>query len=452
MMDLKNKKALVVGLKRSGVAAARFMAGRGAVVTVTDKAEAEKLVAEREALKGVNVRFVFGEHRVENFTNADLIVVSPGVPLSIPPIEAARKARVHIIGELELAARFLSLPIIAITGTNGKSTVTELTGAILRESGKKVFVGGNIGNPLINLIGKEKETDVAVVEISSFQLEAIEAFHPHIGALLNITPDHLDRYPDMDSYVKAKARIWMNMGPDDWAVVNASDELSVATMAGAKCRRLNFSIKPKGTKKPRAYVKASKLVIELDDRIEKIPVGKMKIAGAHNIENALASVSASLLAGASPQGAIKAIETFPGLPHRTQFIREVGGVKYFDDSKGTNVGAVIKSLEGFDTPVVLIAGGLDKEGDFRALRPIVSEKVKALVLIGSAAKKIEEALGDVTPVEHARDMQEAVRKSQALAKPGEVVLLSPGCASFDMFRDYGHRGEVFQEAVRGLKG
>ena len=302
------------------------------------------------------------------------------------------------------------------------------------------------------IIGKEKETDVAVVEISSFQLEGIETFSPHIGALLNITPDHLDRYPDMDSYVKAKARIWMNMGQDDWAVVNASDKLSVGTLAGAKCRRFDFAIKSAMMKKPRAYLKGSKLVIELDGRVEKIPIGKMKITGTHNIENALASVSVSLLAGASARGAIRAIETFPGLPHRTQFVREVGDVKYFDDSKGTNVGAVIKSLEGFDMPVVLIAGGLDKEGDFRALRPIVSEKVKALVLIGSAAKKIEDALGDVAPVEHARDMQEAVRKSQALAKPGEVVLLSPGCASFDMFKDYGHRGEVFQEAVRGLKG
>ncbi len=451
-MNIEGKKVLVVGLRRTGVAAARFLAGRGATVTVNDNAAPADFDAERAALENYDIRFVLGEHKFGDFTAADFIVVSPGVPLSIPPFEAARRAGVKIIGELELAARFLSLPIVAVTGTNGKSTVTELTGVMLSNSGMRTFVGGNIGNPLINLADMSGGADVAVVEVSSFQLEATEKFHPRVGLMLNVTPDHLDRYSDMKAYARAKARLWMNMGPDDWAVVNVSDPKSLDTLRGCECRRMGFSIDLQPADQPRGWADGDELIAELNGSIEKISTTKMKITGRHNLENALAATLAARLMGASGQAIAEALETFPGLPHRTQFVREIDGVKYFDDSKGTNVGAVVKSLESFDTPIVLIAGGLDKGGEFEILKPLVKERVKAMVLVGAAAKKIEETLGDSSSVKRASDMNHAVKVAQKIADRGDVVLLSPGCASFDMFRDYVQRGEVFQKAVRELTG
>lgn len=451
MMNLKNKKVMVIGLRRSGVAAAKFLVKQGAIVTVNDKAEASGFAAEIEALKGFDLRFVFGRHDMPDFTGSDLIVISPGIPLDIPPLEAARNSKVEIIGELELAARFINIPMIGITGTNGKSTVTTLTGLMLQESGKDVFVGGNIGNPLINLAGNDLGKDAAVVEMSSFQLESIDKFRPRVGVMMNITPDHLDRYHGMKAYIEAKARIWKNMTADDWAVVNAGCSLSLESLKGAKCRVLYFNVEAIPEQSPRAYLDKRTLVIEYGGKTERIDASGIKIAGLHNLENAIASAAAALIAGAHAQGIKKAIDTYAGLPHRTEFVRELNGVKYYDDSKGTNIGAMQKSLAGFDSPIVLIAGGLDKAGDFTALRQLVKERVKAIVLIGSAAKKIYDALGDVVPTHNASDMQDAVRKSRDLAAAGEVVLLSPGCASFDMFRDYNHRGEVFKEAVLELK-
>jgi len=451
-MDLKDKNIVVVGLRRSGVAAAKFLASRGAVVTVTDSSDPEGFEAERKALEGFEVRYVLGSHNDEDFSGADVVVVSPGVPLSIPPIRASLNAGVEVIGELEMASRFVEAPIIGVTGTNGKSTVTTLIGKMLEESGKNVFVGGNIGNPLINLASSDERVDYAVVELSSFQLEAIKNFHPHIGLMLNVTPDHLDRYPDMHAYASAKARLWMNTTSDDWAVVNAGNVMAMDTLKGSSCKSLGFDTGSVPTVAPRAWAEGKTLTVELDSRTETIDASNMKITGLHNLENAVASTAAALLAGATPDAIEKALSAFEGLAHRTQFVREVGGVRYYDDSKGTNVGAVLKSLAGFDVPVVLIAGGLDKGGDFAPLGPMVAEKVKALVLIGKAAGKMKEALGDLVPSHIESDMERAVEKAAELAEIGEVVLLSPACASFDMFKDYVQRGEIFQESVRGLAG
>jgi len=449
-MELEGKKTLVAGFRRTGVAVAKFLAAAGAAVTVTDSAGPGEFARERAELDGLEINFVLGGHDIGDFTGADLVVVSPGVPLSIEPIRRAREAGVEIVGELELAARFLRLPLIAITGTNGKSTVTEMTAKMLIDSGKRTFIGGNIGNPLINLVNRQDEFDIAVVEVSSFQLEATDAFHPGVGVLLNISPDHLDRYPDLESYIGAKALLWKNMGPGDWAVLNASDEAVMNSARDCNCGKLLFDLNAEPESENRAWFRDGKIMVKIERGVHEIPVSNMKISGRHNLENALVSAAAALLSGADVGGVAKTVESFPGLSHRTQFVTEINGVKYFDDSKGTNVGAVIKAIQSFDERLVLIAGGLDKGGDFRAMREVVSEKVKAVVLVGEAGGKIEAALGDLVRCERARDMRDAVEKASMLAEEGDVVLLSPGCASFDMFRDYAHRGDAFQEAVKEL--
>lgn len=453
-MKLKGEKVLVVGLRRTGVASAKFLAMRGAQVTVTDKDKPESFKEEKRALRGLKVKYSLGEHKLKDFLQAKLIVVSPGVPLTIPELESARKAGIRIIGELELAYRFVKVPIIAITGTNGKSTVTSLIGEILKNEGKKVFVGGNIGNPLLNLALSKERVDFAVVEVSSFQLETIEVFKPSIALMLNITPDHLDRYPNMESYVQAKARIFMNQSESNWAVVNFDDNLAMKSFEGAKSRLLGFSLNRKPATSSRTWVKGDVVFVELENNGSRcrlsIPLNDMKLAGLHNVENVCAAVSACVLAGASADSILKTINTFQGLAHRVQFVREVNGVRYFDDSKGTNVGAVEKSLTGFNSPVVLIAGGLDKGSDFTLLRPLLKKHARALILIGDAKEKMFKQLGDVVPTHFATDMKDAVRKASECAKRGDVVLLSPACASFDMFKNYAHRGEVFQEAVKEL--
>lgn len=449
-MKLEGKKALVVGFRRTGVAAAKFLVEKGAAVTVTDSAHPEEFAKKKAELEEFEIKFVLGEHHLEDFTGADLVVVSPGAPLSIEPIEKAARAGVEVIGEIELAARFIHLPIIAVTGTNGKSTVTELTGKMLIDSGKRAFIGGNIGNPLINLVNRQDEFDIAVVEVSSFQLEAIKTFHPKVGVLLNISPDHLDRYPDLESYIKAKALIWKNMTSDDWCVLNAADETVMSAAKGCGCRKVLFALEAGPESENRASFRDNNLSLKINHKAYEIPASNMKIAGRHNLENALASAATALLSGADANGVTKALESFPGLSHRIQFVMEIGGVKYYDDSKGTNVGAVIKAIQSFEEPLILIAGGLDKGGDFRIMRDAVSEKVRAMVLIGEASEKIEMALGDLVKCERAKNMKEAVKKASELAGKGDVVLLSPGCASFDMFRDYAHRGDAFQEAVKEL--
>ncbi len=449
-MELEGKKALVVGLRRTGVATANFLAGKGAAVTVTDSGQPGEFAKEKAELEGLEIEFVLGEHRMEDFTGAELVVVSPGVPLSIKPIKKAREAGVEIIGELELSARFIRLPIVAITGTNGKSTVTELTGKMLIDSGKRAFIGGNIGNPLINLVNRQDEFDVAVVEVSSFQLEAIELFHPKVGALLNISPDHLDRYPDFDSYIDAKSLIWKNMGSEDWCVLNAADRVVMNSAKACACSRLLFNLDAEPDGENKAWHKDKKLMLKIGHQVHEIPAANMKITGRHNLENAIASAAAALVSGANAGGVAKAVESFPGLSHRTQFVKEINGVKYYDDSKGTNVGAVIKAIQSFKEPLILIAGGLDKGGDFGAMREVAPGKVKAMVLIGEATEKIESVLSDLIQCARASDMKDAVKKASEMASEGDVVLLSPGCASFDMYRDYAHRGDAFQEAVREL--
>jgi len=448
-LDLNGRRVLVVGLGRSGIAAAQLCAARGARVTVTDKRDAAALGAALGGLPADVVREL-GGHRRETFTAAELIVLSPGVP-EIPELAAARIAGVAVTGEMELASRFVSSTLIAITGTNGKSTTTTLVGDIMRATGRPTFVGGNLGEPLAEAVGTPAATPggVCVVEASSFQLETVDRFHPRVAVLLNITADHLDRYPDIDWYAAAKARIFAAQTAGDHAVVNFDDDRSVAASDDVASRRLGFSVTRELDEgawlNPES---ADGLAIRLPGgEAECYPAHLPALVGRHNQANALAALLAARLAGATPDQAHAALLAFRPLAHRMELVADAGGVAYYDDSKGTNVGAVVASLDGFPRPVVLIAGGRDKGGDYAPLADVLGRVGRAAVLIGEAADKMETAFAGRLPIERAATMDDAVEAARRLAQRGDAVVLSPACSSFDMFRDYAHRAEVFRAAV-----
>lgn len=450
-MNLDGRDILVVGLARSGIAAARFLAGRGARVRATDAAPAERLQAAVAELRALGIDPEVGGHRPESFERAELIVISPGVPHDLPPLAAARARGVPVIGELELAARFVAEPIVAVTGTNGKTTVTELTGAMLAASGRHVFVGGNIGTPLIAYADSgAPRADIVVAEVSSFQLDTIDTFHPQVGVLLNITDDHLDRYSGFEAYARSKLRLFENQGPGDLAILNGADPV-VRSRAGAIRSTVLFFGAPGGG--GAAEVVDRELRLRLPGRAETaIDLTRFRLRGPHNRENAAAAALAALAAGATPPGIQEAVDTFAAAPHRLETVATVGGVEYVNDSKATNVDAVLRGLECFDRPVVLLMGGADKGGDFRRLRDGVRTRARALVLVGGARRAIRAALGDLVETHEVERMDAAVHRAAALAQPGDVVLLGPGCASFDRYANYQERGDDFRRAVLRLPG
>jgi UDP-N-acetylmuramoylalanine--D-glutamate ligase len=446
-MELAGKKVLVVGLGRSGLAAARLCHARGARVTVTDARPAEAL-GELELPAGVAREL--GRHDLASFTGAELIVLSPGVP-PLPQVEAARAAGVAITGELELAARFVEATLVAITGTNGKSTTTTLTGAILAETGRPTFVGGNLGVPLAEAVGTPAAgvNGLCVVEASSFQLETVERFRPRVGVLLNITADHLDRYPDLEAYGRAKTNVFAAQTAADFAVINADDDLVERLTRQVPARRLSLSTRHE--LREGGWIAGDSLCVRLPDgAVERYPATLPGLVGRHNQENALASLLAGRLAGATPAQALRALTAFRPLAHRMELVAETAGVAYFDDSKGTNVGAVVAALSGFPRPVVLIAGGRDKGGAYEPLAQAMKDVGRGVVVIGEAAERIATALAPVVPVARAATMEEAVVRAAALARAGDAVVLSPACSSFDMFRNYEHRAQVFRAAVESL--
>jgi UDP-N-acetylmuramoylalanine--D-glutamate ligase len=449
MMDLAGKRVLVVGLGRSGTAVAILCAAHGAKVTVTDKRAADVLgPALAELPRSIKVEI--GGHQKETFVSSQLIVLSPGVP-EIPELAAARAAGVTITGEIEVASRFIESQVIAITGTNGKSTTTTLAGAVTKASGRPTFVGGNLGDPLALAVGTPAGSPggACVVELSSFQLETVETFHPRVAVLLNITPDHLDRYRDMDHYAETKARIFAAQRSSDYAVINLDDPLVVRHTANLKARKLGFSLERKLTEG--AWLEGEELMVRLPGaRTESYPTAVPALVGRHNQANALAALLSSRLLGASHAEALRALSEFQPLAHRMELVNKAGGVLYYDDSKGTNVGAVVAALDGFPRRVVLIAGGRDKGGDYAPLAAAMGRVGRAAVLIGEAADKIEAAFTGVVPTRRAATMEEAVETSAALAQAGDAVVLSPACSSFDMFRDYAHRAQVYREAVDRL--
>ena len=447
-MDLKGKRVLVVGMARTGIATAKFLRSKGSIVSTTEMKLEEEMKEVAQELKGVNISTEWGGHRAETFLKQDMIVVSPGVDLGIEPIRRALERKVRVISEIELAYHFIQVPIISVTGTNGKTTTTVLIGEMLKEDGKKVGVGGNVGEPLVLFADGRDRWEVLVVEISSFQLEAIEDFRPCISVLLNITEDHLDRYPSYTDYIKAKVRIFGNQNSGDLAVLNRDDPIVMQFGDGLRARKLFFSLSEKSDEG--AFSDGQSIFLRLGGKRERYSLAKAPLKGIHNVENMMAAVTTARSFGCSKKAVQAILNRFEGLEHRLEFVREVGGVRFYNDSKGTNVGSVVKSLQSFSEPVILIAGGKDKNGDLSPLGELIQKRVKHLILIGEARERMNRELGRLTDTAIAKTMEEAVRLAHQKAKAGEVVLLSPACSSFDMFKDYKERGKVFKEAVKHL--
>ncbi|MDD3293798.1 MAG: UDP-N-acetylmuramoyl-L-alanine--D-glutamate ligase [Geobacteraceae bacterium] len=447
-MELKDRKILVVGLARTGASVARFLSERGARVTVTDRREREAVASFIESLQERDVAFELGRHGDETFLSADLIVVSPGVPMDIAPIKLAVSRGIPVISEIELAYRFIDAPIAAITGTNGKTTTTTLSGEIFSACGFKTFVGGNIGRPLIDLVTSGESVDRVVAEISSFQLEGIERFRPRVAVLLNITEDHLDRYASYQEYIDAKARVFANQTSDDFAVLNVDDPL-VAGYA----KKIPSRVAPMSRHdvlEQGIFYRDGIITFKWEGRVERFPTSAFKLRGVHNLDNCMAALATALLMGCDAAPALAAVEAFPGLPHRMELVATVNGVAYYNDSKGTNVGSVVKSLESFPGKITLIAGGRDKGGEYAPLAELVRRRVRRLILLGEAKERIKDALGHLTDTILVESLEEAVREAHRLARPGEIVLFSPACSSFDMFRNYEERGERFASLARSL--
>lgn len=451
-MDLLNKKVLVVGLGISGEACARFLKSRGAQVTVNDADDQTHLRNTSERLRGKGIKTVLGGHRSRLFEQADLICLSPGVPHTLKPIVRAQALGIPVLGEIELASRFITEPIVAVTGTNGKTTTTTLIGEMLKASGRRIFVGGNIGRPLVEYPDLEKQAEIVVVEVSSFQLDTIDTFRPQVSVLLNITSDHLNRYPDFDAYIQSKGRILKNQGPDDTVVYNADDELIAALMAGRSFRKLPFY--GYGQTPPQfkegAAVTSQTILIRQDGKEHWIDLNRCRLVGDHHFEDIAAACLATLAAGGTVTGIHRALDDFDGLPHRMEPVRTFKRVLYVNDSKGTNVNAVARALDSFEA-IILIMGGQDKGGDFASLAPLAADKVKRLIVMGEAAAVISAALGRVVSTDEVQDMAAAVQKAHDFAIPGDVVLLSPGCASFDQYENYAARGNDFRRNVEQLQ-
>lgn len=438
---------LVVGLAKTGAACARIMASKGARVTVTDMRSEADLADILAGLGGHGITWELGHHDTATFLSNDLIVVSPGVPMDLPQLLVAQQSGKEIISEIELAFRFIDVPLAAITGTNGKTTTTTLLGAIFKHNGYHTFVGGNIGNPLIELAESHQIFDQVVAEISSFQLEWITSFRPTVAALLNLSEDHLDRYPDYQAYIDAKLRIFENQTEDDFAVVNRDDPL--VWQHAQNLRAAIFPFSRKIALEEGIFYKDGVITYRHNGHEECFPTAAIRLQGVHNLENIMAATACALLLGCRPDVTYETILCFEALHHRMEFVREVNGVRYFEDSKATNVGSVEKAIESF-TDITLIAGGKDKGGSYAPLVPLIKERVPHLILIGEAAARMEQELGQLTDTRRAATLEDAVRLAAEITAAGGTVLMSPACSSFDMFRDYEERAQRYISAVKAL--
>ena len=450
-MELKNKRVLVVGLGRSGIAAAQFLRGRGARVTVSDARSAQALATEIPALMDAGIMVETGGHGVLTFRRQDLLVISPGVPVDTAELRQVRTLGVPVIGELELASRFLQGQVVAITGSNGKTTTTTLVGEMLKAGGLQTLVGGNIGLPVIDLIPESGPEGWNVLEVSSFQLETVAEFRPRIAAVLNITPDHLDRHGTFERYAAAKARITERQTAEDAVVLNAEDKAT--QMIAGKTRAQVYWFSPRRPVKQGAFVHGDSILWlgrEGGGAEPVMPVGEIRLKGAHNVENVLAAVAIARLAGVSAEVIRGAVREFRGVEHRLEPVRTWNGVEFYNDSKATNVDAAMKAVTSFAGGVHLILGGKDKDSDYGEMRDLLRDRVKAVYTIGSAAEKITRQLGGVVKIEGAGTMEVAVQEATKAAVPGDVVLLAPACSSFDQFENYEHRGRVFRELVLAL--
>ncbi|MFL6212729.1 MAG: UDP-N-acetylmuramoyl-L-alanine--D-glutamate ligase [Blastocatellia bacterium] len=462
-MNVAGKNILVVGVARSGVAAARLLAARGAAVTANDVKDESQLAHETEELRAAGVRLALGGHPQELFADADLIVLSPGVPADLPQLDIARSRGVEVISEPELAGRFLRGRIIGITGSNGKTTTTALTGELMRAAGAQVIVGGNIGTPLTSLIEQSSDETWTVAELSSFQLEMIDSLRVHVAIVTNITPDHLDRHGTFENYVRAKHRIFRNQTAEDFAVLNGRDRAidDMVRALGVPSRKVYFASQSRETIAGLAadfYVREGRLfttrLADHQAEIEVMPLADIPLRGMHNVENVMTALAAVFCARGTRRedlpALVAAIKQFPGVEHRIEYVAEISGVKFYNDSKATNVDSTVKALEAFDRNIIVILGGKDKGSDYTALASLVRERVKQVILLGAASDKIAAQLEGVRPLTRAASMQDAVERAMAAARCGDTVLLAPACASFDMFDNYEHRGRVFKQEVMNL--
>lgn len=452
----KGMKALVVGLGRSGVAATKLLCKKGVKVTVTDEKNKSDLKESLEALEGVDCSYELGKHVLKSFTDPDFIVVSPGVSLSIKPLQQAEKSKVPILSEIELASQFISEPIIAVTGTNGKTTTSTMIAEMIQASGKTAFLGGNIGTPLSEYAARREKCDWVVAEVSSFQLDSSYSFKPHIALLLNVAPDHLDRYPSYEDYVQAKIKLKNNMGEDDYIITNLRDNKLMTLLLGSRPKMLYFSSDPL-EKTPAHYVeKFQGAYLENPQSIHlkasrwkehSFPLQGALLRGVHNKENMMAAMLAAKLAGVSNEAIQKTLIGFKPLPHRMEFVGRKNQVAFYNDSKGTNVHSLMRSLESFNEPIILIAGGRDKGEDYTSLGRSIRRHVKNLILVGEAKEKLNRAIGDYSETFLVGTFEEAVYLAYQKSRSGDVILLSPGCASQDMFKNYEERGDYFKKIV-----
>jgi len=448
-MDVKGRRVLVVGLGKSGIASALFLADRGARVEVSDTKSEEELHHEIPQLLDRGIGVEAGFHGERTFNEQELIVISPGVPFDVPQLVKARQAGIPVIGELELAARYLKGQIVGITGSNGKTTTTALTGEIIAAGGKKTLVGGNIGTPAISFVDEATGDTWIVLEVSSFQLETIQTFRPKIAMVLNVTPDHLDRHHTFEIYASAKARVFENQTATDYTLLNA-DDATCAAMA-AQTRAAVCWISRQHPVERGAFLRGDNIVwIDGGHEQPIMPISEIGLKGAHNVENVLAAVCASALLGCRPEQIRQAVVNFKAVEHRIEYVATINGVEYYNDSKATNVDATIKALESFPKNIHLILGGKDKGSPYTVMNDLLRERVKRVYTIGAAAPKIEAEIKGTTEVVHAETLENAIKRAYAVAQPGDIVLLAPACASFDQFKSYEHRGRVFKDTVRAL--
>jgi UDP-N-acetylmuramoylalanine--D-glutamate ligase len=449
VLELRGKRVLVVGLARTGVATAMFCAARGAAVTATDSRTENEIGAEIAKLREAGVTLELGGHQEKTFLAQELIIPSPGVPADAPLLQSARAKGITIWSEIELAYRFLKGRLIGITGSNGKTTTTSLVDHILKNAGYPTILAGNIGTPLIGRVDASRDNTITVVELSSFQLELIETFRPNIGVFLNLTSDHLDRHPTMGAYGAAKARLFENQTEEDSAVLNADDS---ATTPYAPSRPQVYWFSRKQRVAQGAYLRGGEIIFRCNGREEVVlKRDDIPLPGAHNLENVLAAVAAACIVGAEAGAIAKGVRSFAGVEHRLEFVAEIGGVRYYNDSKATNVDATLKALDAFSGRILVILGGKDKGSDYTELQKPLREKAILALLVGAAAGKIEKQIAGSVAIEHAGTIERAVEIASHAAQPGDIVLLAPACASFDQFQNFEHRGRVFKELVRQLE-
>jgi len=451
-VDLKNKRVLVVGLGKSGLSAAMFLREQGARVTVSDTRSAVALAKEIPALLEAGIMVESGGHGLLTFRRQDLIVVSPGVPMDTPEVKQVVAFGLPVIGELELASRYLRGRVVAITGSNGKTTTTTLVGKIFADAGVPTLVGGNIGLPVIDLVAKSKPETVSVLEVSSFQLETVEEFHPWIAVVLNITPDHLDRHGSFETYAAAKARITERQGAEDFLVLNAEDK--AAQMVALKTKAQIFWFSGRRPIKQGTFVHGESILFIPREGAKAepvMPVSDIHLKGSHNVENVLAAVCAARLARIPAESIRASVAGFAAVEHRLELVKVVNGVEFYNDSKATNVDATLKALDAFAGGLWVILGGKDKGSDYTVLRHPLAEKARAVMLIGAAAGKIRDQIAGAVPLVDAKTLDAAVRDAYDAARPGDTVLLAPACASFDQFDNYEHRGRAFKGLVAQLE-